>query len=367
MRRIRIVYVIVSMGSGRAGTELNLRTIMENLDPRRFEPRLVSVQDCSFVRENPSSLAVHCLNVNKMFTPRMWSATRHLGGLMKEWGADVVQTFAVEGHLVGGLAARRAGVPHVVSSRRDLGFSYTPRKKLFLKIANRFPSRFLANCQAVARTLSRIEGIDPSRFDVIYNGVPDAEGAGSGSSKIVVSVANLGPIKRLDTLIDAAPAVLRRQPDARFLLVGEGPERERLTARIRSAGLERSVRLTGSVPDVSRTLKEAAIGVLTSSSEGCSNALLEYMRSALPVVATEAGGNPELVADGENGYLIAVGDSGALAQRILQLLDEPERAASMGARGRAIWKERFSLSAMMRSYERYYETLVAGPTAASRS
>jgi len=153
-RKIRIMFVIVSMGNGRAGTERNLRTIIENLDPARFEPALVSVQDCEFMGRADHTYPVHCLRINRLFTPRMWMATVGLARRMRREQTDIVQTFAVDGHVVGGIAARLGGIRTLVSSRRDLGFAYGRKQKLFLGLANRFPNRFLANCRAVADTLS---------------------------------------------------------------------------------------------------------------------------------------------------------------------------------------------------------------------
>ncbi len=170
--KIKIMFVIGSLGHGRAGTERNLLTIAEHLDRSRFEPFLVSLQDCEYIQRGKFVCDTTCLNLYRLYTPAMFQQRRLLAQRMRELKIDIVQTFFIEAHIVAAKAARMAGVNAIISSRRNLGYSYSLKEKLLLRIANRYPDRFLANSQAVADVVSKLEGVDRARFDVIYNGVP---------------------------------------------------------------------------------------------------------------------------------------------------------------------------------------------------
>lgn len=359
MKKLRVLYIIGSMGNGRAGTEKNLLTIIGNLNKSSFEPILITLQDCEYYRNGKFNCETLCWNIQRMFTPEMFAKKKKLAEFMKQREIDIVQTFFVEGHLVGGGAARLAGIRNIVSSRRNLGYSYGFKEKVFLKIANRYPKRWLANSEAVAREIARLEGVERSAIDVIYNGVElkPALATDQRMPQTVIMVANLRPVKSVATLIRAAAEIVKEYPDARFRIFGEGPERHLLQAQISEAGLQGNIEMPGSVRDVHKAIANATIGVLSSTSEGFSNSLLEYMRAELPAVATNVGGNAEVIREGLTGYLFTAGDHATLAARICQLLRDPDKAREMGQAGRQLVEEKFSLALMIRSHEEYYRRL----------
>ncbi len=363
--RIKIMFVIGSMGNARAGTEKNLLTIISHLDRYRFTPYLVSLQDCEYIRAGEFVCDTTCLNVYQMFSPAMRRARRELAERVRTLGIDIVQTFFTEAHMLGGAAARLGGAKVVISSRRNLGYSYGLKEKLYLRIANRYPTRWLANCEAVADEIAVIERLDRFRFDVIYNGValhelPNDMGAHAPDDLTagVVMVANLRPIKSVETLIRAAALVLKSRPETRFIILGNGPQREELAHLASELGVSGKVEFAGSVDNIVPHLQSARIAVLTSLSEGCSNAILEYMNASLPVVASRVGGNPELITDGETGFLVQPGDAQAFAERIIHLLEHPDDAVRMGRSGRQRVEKLFSVTKMIADYESYYEKLL---------
>ncbi len=359
MKKLRVLYVIGSMGDGRAGTEKNLLTIITHLDKSTFKPLLITLQDCDYFRSGKFVCETHCWHLERMFTIDMFAKRKTLAAYIRERAVDIVQTFFVEGHLVGGGAAQLAGVQAIISSRRNLGYAYGFKEKLYLKVANRYPKRWLANSEAVAEKISRIEGIERKRFDVIYNGVElkAVLPRDQHLKQTIVMVANLRPVKSIPTLIRAAAEVVKEFPQARFRIIGEGPDRHGLQGQITEAGLHSNFEMPGSTSDVHAGIANATMGVLTSTSEGFSNSLLEYMRAGLPVIATRVGGNSEVVQEGVTGYLIAAGDHRQLAERIVELLRNPQEAAVMGAAGRRLVEDKFSLSAMVRNHEDYYRKL----------
>lgn len=356
-----VMYVIGSLGNGRAGSERSLLTLASSLDHTCFEPIIVSLQDCEYVHAGNAPVETHCLNLDRMFTPKFFRQRCRLAALIRSRNVAVVQTFFTEAHLVGGYAARRAQVPVIISSRRNLGYSYGWKERCYLRVANRYPHRFLGNSHAVADAIANLEHLPRDRFDVIYNGVDPAPAPSAAQSDrpTIVMTANLRPIKAVDTLIDAAKIVTSHRHDVVFKIIGDGPERDRLTARVDALGLGGRVQFLGSLDDVDTVITSAAIGVLTSRSEGFSNSILEYMRQGLPVIAADVGGNREIVEDGRSGYLIPVDNPGVLAERIEFLLDHPETARGLGQQGRTIVTQKFSLRSMVRNHEDYYCRLLA--------
>jgi glycosyltransferase involved in cell wall biosynthesis len=124
-------------------------------------------------------------------------------------------------------------------------------------------------------------------------------------------------------------------------------------------GLRDSFHFAGRQADVTPFINSACIGVLTSISEGFSNALLEYMGAGLPVVATDVGGNSEVVRDGETGFLFPVGNHQVLAEKLIRLLMSPDLAVAIGSNGRELAAREFSLDVMIHKHEDYYRGLIA--------
>ncbi len=363
MQKIKIAYVIGSMGNARAGTEKNLLTLIEHLDRANFEPLLISLQDCEYIQSQKYVCDTRCLQLYRMFMPEMFRKRRELAAEFQQQEVDIVQTFFTEAHLVGGGAAQIAQMKAIISSRRNLGYSYGFREKVYLSLANRHPLRWLANSKAVAEAISTAEGIPRDRIDVIYNGVEPGPGPGESSADKgtlrVMLVANLRPVKSVETLLQAAPAIIKQIPKTRFEIIGEGSDRPRLEQLASQLGVGDQVLFHGSRADVDQLLNGGAVGVLTSTSEGFSNSILEYMRAALPVVATAVGGNKEVVRDGETGLLIPPRDPEALSQKLIQLLTDSALRTRMGAAGRQLLEQRFSLKQMIAAHQDYYQRLLA--------
>jgi glycosyltransferase involved in cell wall biosynthesis len=215
------------------------------------------------------------------------------------------------------------------------------------------------------------EGVPSGKVAVIYNGLESSvakkpfadsnvrnELAFSDKVPLVGMVANFNfEIKGHRYFLQAAKEVSHKTPDTNFLLIGEGPLRPQYEEMARELEVGKKVHFLGKRTDVPAILSQLDISVLSSTSEGFSNVLLESMAVGIPVVATRVGGNPEIVIDGVTGYLIPPADPRAMAEAILHLLDMPNEATEMGAAGRTRVEENFSVESMVRSYERLYTSL----------
>jgi glycosyltransferase involved in cell wall biosynthesis len=220
---------------------------------------------------------------------------------------------------------------------------------------------------AVHRFLAESAGCPPARLGRIrlgWSGEPLAPRAAAGRPPTVVCVAALRREKGHDTLLAAFAQVRAAIPDARLVLVGDGPYRPQVEAMVRAAGLTDAVRLTGRAAQIWPHLADADVFVLASPSEALGIAIMEAMAAGLPVVATDTGGIPELVTPGVTGELFAVRDHDALARKLIDLLGDPRRLRSMSAAAVAA-AEAMRMQVSVAEYFRLYGRLLedAGPRA----
>ncbi len=218
--------------------------------------------------------------------------------------------------------------------------------------------RFICASGAIRKILLA-DGLDPSRAVTVHEGIDLGRVAAAPpaalheelwlphGSPIVGTVAALVPHKGQRHLVEAAALVVREVPDARFVIAGEGELRESLEHQIKSHNLEKHVILAGFRPDVLSLHKAFDIFVMSSVMEGLGTSLLDAMACGKPVVATNAGGMPEVVRDGETGILVPPRDDRALAQAIIRLLKDESLRQRMGAAGLSLANSRFSAERMV--------------------
>jgi L-malate glycosyltransferase len=159
-------------------------------------------------------------------------------------------------------------------------------------------------------------------------------------------------------LIEAAVEIAREFPQVRFLLVGDGAQRANFEGQVAKRDLQANFSFLGRREDVPRILACCDIAVLPSKAEGLPNAVLEYFASGLPTVASQVGGNCEIVQDGVTGLLIPSEDSAALTKALLHLLRDPDAAASMGTRAREFVSANFSFQRMIEKTDQLYSELL---------
>ena len=259
---------------------------------------------------------------------------RSLRRVVDERGVDLIHAHLSAAEFVAAFAAPR-GIP-IVASRRGRTPGHEDRLwfRAVSRVSHARVALMLCNSDELARfTLAHDPA--PPPIAVVPNGVDLAHVPASPvpADPMVVVVANLIGYKRHDRFLHALSQVVARVPEARAVLVGEGPERPRLEAMAAVLGLGERVRFAGAVSDVRPFLAGARVVALTSDHEGLPNALLEAMASGRPVVATRVGGMPELVRDGVDG-LLADPDPASVARALTALLGSPGEAERMGASAR---------------------------------
>lgn len=371
-RRVRVLFVIDKLQ--RAGAQVHLGRLAGGLDRERFEPEVVCLLEEGPVAEElrEAGVPVEVLGLGRLYAPRAIAGLPRLVRRLRQRRPDVVHTYLVSSNIYGVLAGRLARVPAVVTSRRDPGFSRNWRLRLLEeRLINPFVDRVVVVSSAVAESARREHGLRPDRILTIENGVDlavldpgrqDREGArrewriADGEAAIGV-IGHLSPVKGQADFLRAAARVAAGAPQARFVLVGDGPLRSSLAALAAELGIAGRVVFTGVREDVPRLLAMLDVVVVPSHTEGMSNALLEAMAMARPVVATAVGGNLDVVRDGLNGRLVPPRDASALASTVLELLANPATATRLGATARRFVAENLSLERMVRRYEELYQSL----------
>lgn len=271
-----------------------------------------------------------------------------------------------------GRALKRSGtVGRLIENREDQGFGWGRHEYALLRFTGAVPDHVIAVSEAVRRVALERERLDPGRTSVIHNGIPDPVESevpriavlrqlGFEEGDLLVGmVSNLNrAVKGVRYFVEAMPEILQRQPRARFVILGRGEEKAAVVQRAGELGVERYLALPGYQEDMSRFYAAMDVSVLTSLTEGLSIALLESMSYGLPVVVTRVGGNPELVVEGETGFMVPPKDHTVFAERVAVLLQDSELRARMGRAARARIDAQFRVADVAERYLQLYEGLL---------
>lgn len=263
-------------------------------------------------------------------------------------------------------AAWLAGVPVIIGSHRQIGDLLSKRQFLAQKHVFRLCDRVVCNSQAAAESL-RVAGMPEKKLAVIGNGLPPEAFCGA----LPASLENrrklrVGMIARMSdrsknhaAFMKMAAKLVPTFPESEFVLVGDGRLRADLEADAKQRGLADHVIFLGERQDIAAVLASLDVSVLTSSSESLSNVILESMAAGLPVVATDAGGNRELVREGESGFLVSLGDEAQLVAAVGRLLADRTLRQEVGMRARERAMAEFANDKIRKRYEELYLLLLA--------
>ena len=323
----------------------------------------------SAISQRPARGRLHCIAANG----KQSSALRDLIREMRNFAPDVVITRGYNAETLGRIAAWLTRVPHNVVWVRNDG-DIEPRgavRRIADRVLDRVTSAYFGLARAQIDYMVDDLKYSPDKIRIIHNGV-DPDGfqwtddrtrcpisASANPTRSSGSLRCLRPEKDHDTFLRAARLVVDRVPDAKFLVVGEGPMRPEIERLVRELDLADCVVLTGARPDVPDLLRAIDVFVLSSSTVECfPNALLEAMAAGRPAVCTAVGGMPEMIEEAETGYLVPPRDPEALADRLVHVLSDPELAHRMGRAARARVEALFSLRASVAATEHALDKLV---------
>jgi glycosyltransferase involved in cell wall biosynthesis len=372
---IRVLHIITRLDVG--GSTENTLLSVTRLPREEFASSLVSGRTVEPPPGMAEALArteapwIHLSRLRRAVHPLLdCLAVRDLGRAIRSLRPDLVHTHSSKAGFLGRLAARRARVPHIVHTPHGHVFhGYFPgmTTRLFIRlerIAAPWTDRIITLSDAEAEDhLRRGIGVR-GQFATIPSGVDLAPVTAArptplvSGGPVVAAVARLVPVKGFHYLVDAAPEVLRRCPQTRFLIVGDGERRAALEARTQAAGLADRVIFAGSRADVASVMAAADLVVLPSINEGMGRVLVMAMALGKPIVATRVGGVAELLGEGKAGLLVPPRDADALAQAISTLLLDGSKAQALGEAGRRR-APRYSAEAMLEALAQLYRDVLA--------
>ncbi len=369
---LTVMHMIHSLGVG--GLEQGVVKIINHTDPTRFRHHICCFTRAGALAREITTSGVRVFEMEKC-EGHDWTLPVRIARLLREHRVDVVHTrnWAT---IDGILAAWLAGVPAVIHGEHGRDMTdlkgESQRRRWARRLLSWRVQRFITVSHDLRIWLVERVGISAEKVVTISNGVDcarfhppedrprttDADENASVDPPVVIgSVGRLDAVKAYDQLLHAFRRLRDRTPDVRLRIAGDGPERAALQALRRELGLEPWVEFLGEVSNVELVYRSFDIFVLPSLGEGMSNTILEAMASELPVVATNVGGNGELIIPEESGILVPAGDLEALVSALERYVRDPELRLRHAHAACRRSEEFFSLARMVASYEKIYESV----------
>ena len=370
---LRVMFLVTSMPVG--GAETLLVNLVRRLDKTRFAPELVCLKQRGPLGEDlADEMPVHHDLIGGKFDVRvLWRLRR----LMRQRKTDAIVTVGAGDKMFWGrLAARLAGVPVIASALHSTGWPdgvgrlnrlLTPLTDAFIGVAQPHGEHLVEHERFPAERVHVIpNGVDTQRFaPSACVQATRAELGISPAAPVVGILAALRPEKNHTLFLNVASRIVSQISDAQFIVIGDGPERPRLQRQAAELGVDGAVHFLGNRNDVPDVLGAIDLLALTSDNEANPVSILEAMSVGKPVVATDVGSVSESVGHGMTGLLAPAGDADTLAERMIELLNDPLLAQEMGQRGRQVVQQEWSLAAMVAGYENLIAQLYTSKTGQS--
>jgi glycosyltransferase involved in cell wall biosynthesis len=376
-----------------SGGEIALLRLLQALDRAKVEPIVLLGEDGPLVpKMREAGIETHVVELDPdvreirkgtlsaagirhlLRLPRLLNYSRRVARFASDREADLIHTNSLKSDIYGVLAARMARVPVVWHVHDILSPPYLPNAAavVFRNLAGRLPDHVIVNSHSTLESLRRDR---VQSTTVVYNGVEmnlptrgKARGRGadevSGRGPVVGIVGRIAPWKGQDVFLQAAEIVLKRGYPARFWIIGsalfgEAEFEQKLRQMAEGPDLQDSVSFLGFREDIQDVLQQIDILVHASTvPEPFGQVIIEGMAAGLPVIASDAGGPQEIITHGLNGFLTPPGDAKALAEAIIELLENQERAAAIAEAGRDHVAQHFSVRASAEKVERIYRDII---------
>jgi glycosyltransferase involved in cell wall biosynthesis len=350
MRKLKILHVYKSFNVYNGLIEI-LMILAQNMNHDQYELGVcVYEYDNNEFGQKFQQLGGKIYNLN--ISPNLLTKHEEFMGLynfFRQHKPDVVQTHVLKANLYGTMAARFAKVPVVIATEMTLkDIAPTSLKRFRDRLIHPMVSLIVSKCDRFMVTSQFIknEWVDKkseNRFEVIYPpfnmekydaAIRKPKSSTGSTGKRIGFVGRLSEEKSVKTLISAIAIVARSYPDVKLSIVGTGPNEAELKAQCDELNLNSNITFEGYKSNSFESLREMDVFVLPSRTEGCPIVVLEAMAMGLPVIATNVGGNPELVIDGKTGYLVPVDSSECVAANIEKLITNRSLSRELGQNGK---------------------------------
>ncbi|MBN1869504.1 MAG: glycosyltransferase [Candidatus Omnitrophica bacterium] len=368
--KIKVVFLTDCLADLAGGAERQIFELAKRLNKEKFSITIASLE--SVGKASPELIRSISCRLETFPVKRIYGFSGLLEGFrfvrfLKKMRIEILMTYHFSSDIWGTVMAKMAGVPVIISNRRDMGFWRKKRHILAYKIINRYVTRIIVNAKAIKTLILREECLDGRKVTVVHNGIDLLESDVKFSvtefrnelgikknDTLIAHVANIKPVKGHEYLLKAFADIAARHSNVKLILIGEDKLDGKMQDFAEQLGIKGNVLFLGRREDARFLLRAADICVLPSLSEGMSNAIMEYMEAGKPVIATNVGGNPELIEDGVNGFLVEKGDIEGLKYALLALLEDKEKSAAMGKKGQERILGEFSTEKMLKDYENIF-------------
>lgn len=374
-KKIKILFIIDQLVSG-AGTEKHLLQLASGLNARGHKCKIVTflASDKMIQKYKSHHLDIKEIKVDRIYDLNAFIRAFKLIKMIRRFKPDVIQCFHFQSDTYGAILSKIANChAKIISSKRDMGDLKTKRQLLMNRCANWIINRNIAVCNKVAERVSTDEKIALSKITTIYNGI-DLKECGcidsckedirnsvnlNGNDFVIGIVCLLRPEKDVSTFLKAVKGIKDKVGNLKVLVVGDGPDRSNLERYAKNNGMEDNVIFTGYVKRVNEYIALMDIVCLTpKSNEGMSNVIIEEMALNKPVIATDVGGNAELVLDGKTGFIIQPKDTKSLEKYLLKLYQDEALRMKMGAAAKERIENEFRLEHMINKTEAFYRDCI---------
>lgn len=358
---IKVCYIIGQLSIG--GTEKQLYELVKNIDKKNFQPIIISLSHGGFWSEEIKKLDIELIELKRKKS-KEFKRLFHIVWLLHKIKPDIVHTFLFPANSYGRIASIVNRVPVIVSSERnlpELGKDKNTYMILIDKILSFFSDAIICNSMVAADMLVRVHHFNKNKIFVIHNGININQSNISlkeNHNFSIGTVCRLKHQKNLKLFIDMARQLLNKKNNLKFIIIGDGPLKSELENYAVKLGLKECIFFLGEKKNVFDFLRKINVFVLTSLYEGLSNAIMEAMISGLPVVATDVGGNRELISNGETGFLCQPNNISDLVEKVMYIIDNPKKAEEMGRNGRVKIINEFSIDKMVKKTENIYLRLL---------
>ena len=371
-----VLFVIGSLWLG--GAEIQMSLLIKHLARLNFACHLFVLEASGPLKEVLNNLDVEIYDggydskkpkLAKIFL--LFRAQLRLAHVIRKIKPDIIHAYLPLTSFMGSFAGRVLRVPLIIISRRALGTHQDRNRgwKIFDIAAFRFSHYVTVNSKAVGEDTVKRDRGDIFKIRSIYNGLDLKDFVARGGQKreirktlnidspkkIIITVANLIPYKGHTDLLKAAAIVGRQLTNCSFLLVGEdrGIQKD-LEQQVQELGIGNHIIFLGQRNDIFDLMAASDISVLPSHEEGFSNVILESMAAGLPIIATRVGGNSEAIVDGETGWLVTPRNPEELAIKIMDLLEDAQKAKKWGAAGRRRVEQNYAYQKMVAEHIKLY-------------
>lgn len=380
--KIRVLHIITRLDKGGSADNTLLSVLGLNKEVFKVDllsgrtnfpsPKLTQLKEQNLIQYKEIGQLVRAIHPFKDI-----SALSQLYQYIKKGRYDIVHTHSSKAGLLGRLAARMAGVKHIIHTPHGhIFYGYYGRCLSFMFIilerwAARFTEKIITLTNSGKEEHVQYKIAPAHKFITIHSGLELGSLQPSDtkndvakefnidkSDKLIGTVARLVPIKGHEFLVKAAPLVLQHYPDTTFLLIGDGPLRKKLENLAQQLNFFDKIVFSGMREDIPRLLNAIDIFVLPSLNEGMGRVLIEAMVLAKPIVATRVGGVPDVVEDGSSGLLVPPADPDALADAICTIMKNPALASKLASHA-AICSQKFSHTEMIRQLENLYKSVMS--------